>query len=332
MKVAVLGRTRMLYETIDCMIAQGHQVVLIGTCKAAPEYDVTEVDFEMKAKSLGVPFFCDSRINSSEIQAIIAESGADIAVSVNWLTIINEQVIALFKYGILNAHCGDLPRYRGNACPNWAIIKGEDRFAISIHYMEPGELDAGDIVVKNYYPITTETTITDIYAIADNDIPKMFAEAINKIENNDITMPQSKNRDDALRCYPRIPSDSFIDWNAKMVDIGRLIRASCKPFSGAYTYFDTHKLHILGCRSENYEFPCYVMPGQVTNVDKISGEVKVACADGVIVFDKIIEDGVLYKATDIINSTRIRLNYSVQDEIYALKKMVERMGEDLNES
>lgn len=326
MKVAILGRTRILYETIDYVISQGHEVVLIGTCKAAPEYDIKEIDFEKKAQLLNVPFFCDSRINGDEIQKIIESVGADIAVSVNWLTVIKEKTISLFKYGILNAHCGDLPRYRGNACPNWAIIKGDDKFAISIHYMEPGELDSGDIVLKRYYPITAETTITDIYLIADADIPQMFVEAITKIENNEVAMPQSKNKLDSLRCYPRIPSDSFIDWNMTKEEIGRLVRASCSPFSGAYMYLGIHKLHIMSCRIEDHETPCHVMPGQVIYINKDSGEVKVACADGVIAFDEIIERGEIYKATDIINSIRIRLNYSIQDEIHSLKEMVYLMS------
>ena len=51
MKVAVLGRTRMLYDTIDELIASGHEIVLVGTCPAAPEYDITEADFQSKPGS-----------------------------------------------------------------------------------------------------------------------------------------------------------------------------------------------------------------------------------------------------------------------------------------
>ena len=126
MRVVFLGRTQLLMKTIERFEKTGHEIVGIGTCTAVPEYTVTEKDFEDKAKKLKIPFFCDAKINSSTIQQRLVEMQADIAISINWLTIINEQTIGIFKYGILNGHCGDLPKYRGNACPNWAIINGEE--------------------------------------------------------------------------------------------------------------------------------------------------------------------------------------------------------------
>jgi methionyl-tRNA formyltransferase len=328
MRVAVLGRTKMLYDAIECLKKAGHEIALIGTCQAAPEYDVTEIDFEKKAKELSVPFFCHANINTPEMMETIKAADADIAVSMNWLTLIPEKVMKLFPYGILNAHCGDLPKYKGNACPNWAIIKGEKEFAITIHFMAE-ELDSGDIVIKKYYPITEDINITDIYQIAEQEIPQLFVLAIDKIQKSGGGSPQSDRPEDKLRCYPRIPTDSLIDWSWSCDEISKVVRASAKPFSGAYTFYNDIKLHIMKCTKKAYEYPCYVYPGQVIAVDRRNGTVEIAAGDGIIVVEKIVINDEEYQAADILKSTRIRLNYCLQEEIYGLKKQITELKEQI---
>ena len=282
MRVAVLGRTKILYDTIDKVKDAGHEIVLIGTCKAAIESEIREADFEKKAKEMGIPFFYDSKINADPVLSMLREAEADIAISINWVTVIEDEAIESFKYGILNAHCGDLPRYRGNACPNWAILNGEKEYGLSIHFMVPGELDSGNIVIKKKYEINKGTTITDVYNNLENEIPELFCEALDAVLVNGKYEIQSTNPKDALRCYPRIPYDSIIDWNQPCDNIIRLVNASTLPFEGAYTFYDNRKLYIHEAVSSSYEYPCCVVPGQVIFVDKINGEVRIAALDGFI--------------------------------------------------
>lgn len=324
MRIAVLGRTRMLYDTIERIIALGHEIVLIGTCPAAPEYDITEKDFQIKAKELDVPFFDDVRINSLEIIEIIKAAHADIAVSVNWITVIKEEACSCFKYGILNAHCGDLPRYKGNATPNWAILNGEKQYAISIHFMEPDNLDSGNIVLKRYYPIQEKTTITEIYANMNEVIPQLFGEAIDKIEQGRYAgEKQSKYPEDSLRCFPRVPTDGFIDWSWSCDEIMKVIRASGRPFAGAFTYYGTTKVYIYRAEKRSHNMPCLVVPGQVVKVDKNRHFVEIAAGDGVIAISKVTIEGKEYNADVILKSIRIRLNYCLHEEIYQLRKQIE---------
>ncbi len=327
MRVAILGRTRMLFDTIKNVIDKGHEIVVIGTCKAAPEYDITETDFEMEANRLGVPFFCNSKINSEEVLDILKSAHADVAISVNWLTLIKEEVIGCFKYGILNAHCGDLPRYRGNACPNWAIINGEKSIGVAVHFMNPGELDSGDIVVKRYFPLLKTTTISEVYDYIRIEIPQMFSEAIEIIESDPSKItPQSKKKDDIYRCYPRIESDSFIDWNLDVDSIDRIIRASCRPFKGAYTYYGNRKIYILKASQTEFETPCSVCPGQVVSIDRCEHTVGVACKDGIIILESIeSESGESVKPDEVLSSMRIRLGYCISDEIYEIRKEIDKI-------
>lgn len=332
MRVALLGRTRMLYNSIEKIIENGDEIVLIGTCAAAPEYDIREEDLERKAKELGVTFFNDVRINSPKITELMRHSEADVAISINWLTIIGPEAVSCFQYGILNAHCGDLPRYRGNACPNWAILKGDDSYTISIHYMEPAELDSGDILIKKKYPIDDSTTITEIYRNMDVEIPYLFCEALKLIKSGRAKgMAQSRNPADSLRCYPRIPTDSLIDWSESCETILKNIRASAPPFQGAFCYWNDLKIYIYEAKSKEYPAPCFVYPGQVIVVNKADKTIEVAARDGIILIRKVYLNNEEYYAADIIKSTRVRLNYCVQEEVFQLKMKIKELERKVGE-
>ncbi len=329
MRIVFLGRTQMLMQTIKLFEQSGHTIAGIGTCRAASEYLVNEDDFKNKANQLGVPFFCDSRINSQNIQNILRSMNADIAISVNWLTVIQEDTINLFSYGILNGHAGDLPRYRGNACPNWAIIGGEEKIGLSVHFMEAGSLDSGDIVVKEYVDITPQTTIGEIYEKMETMFPQMFLQAVGKIDRmgKEAGSPQSKKREDILRCYPRVPGDSCIDWSMSCTEIDRLIRASGYPFQGAYTFLNgEEKVYIQAAGISEYEFPSAVICGQVVLRDCEKDCVGIAAKDGVVIIEKLCDSCHRpHKVTEKIRSMRDRMGMCVPDKIYELMKEVEEL-------
>ena len=148
MKVAIIGRTQILYETILKLHEEGHQIGCIITAKAAPEYTRKDDDFRNLAKRLNVPFSLTSSLDRPEVEEMC--QGSDIGVSVNWVSVILQKHIDWFRLGILNSHHGDLPRYRGNACSNWAIIRGEEEITSTIHFMEGGQLDCGRIICHKY--------------------------------------------------------------------------------------------------------------------------------------------------------------------------------------
>lgn len=324
MNILILGRTQILYDTIDNLLEAGHRIVGIITAKAAPEYTRTEEDFAAKAEEIGCPFFCDSRL---ELIINTLKKPIDIGISINWPTVIHKNVTDLFKLGILNAHCGDLPRYRGNACPNWAIINGEKKIGVSIHFMEPGAIDSGPIVVKEYIDCNSEITISDIYKITDSIIPDMFVRAVNLLsEDSQCVTLQDEEPQKSLRCYPRIPSDSYIDWNCTTIEIDRLIRASCWPFKGAYTYCNGLKIYILHTQIEYFNSPVCVCPGQVVGIDKDNHVVKVACSNGIVCVDSItLEDGEVVNPETVIKSMRYRLGYSVPDKLFELEKRIKEL-------
>jgi methionyl-tRNA formyltransferase len=269
MKIILIGRTKVLLDSAKLLDLKGYQIVGIITSKASPDYKVKEVDFRNYAKKLNVPFLHDPKINTKTLQDHFGKTKPDIAISINYSGIISLDVINFFPHGVLNAHGGDLPKYRGNACQAWAIINGEDKIGLCIHKMIGGELDSGDILARNFLPINETTTIANVYSEFEILIPKMFHECLNLLKKTPkyILEKQSRNKEKALRCYPRKPQDGKIDWNNSAINIHRLVRASSEPYSGAYTYLDGEKVIIWKSQLLKDEENWIGIPGQFAEFD-----------------------------------------------------------------
>lgn len=306
MKIAIIGRTEALYNTALSLLEKDHEIVCILTAKEAPEYLRNAQDFLELAIKLRIPFEQGSQIIKHT--DFLKRAHADIGVSMNYPGILPQSVIDLFPLGVLNVHGGDLPRYRGNACQAWAIINGEKRIGLCIHKMIGGELDSGDILTRDYINIDCNTKVTQVWEWIVFRTPKLIHEALQKLKNNPdyVLEKQSKNLNDALRCYPRKPEDGRINWSQRAIDIIRLINACNKPYAGAFCDFEGEKLIIWDAELiDDGEVFCAV-PGQVTKID--NGFIEVACKDGKIAILTCEINGVIYKPSILIRSIRKRLN------------------------
>lgn len=309
MRVAAIGRTEIMYSTIELLIASGYEVPLILTSKAAPESKRNSSDFEALANKIGAKYIYTSQINSEEIIREIKSLGdIDICVSINYTGVMSQNVISLFKHGVLNAHAGDLPRYRGNACQAWAIINGENEIGLCVYKMKGDYLDGGELISREYFPITLETRIGSVWSWLQERIPELFLESISLLKKQPdyLIEDTTKSLVKPMRCYPRMPEDGKIDWSQSAVKIIRLINASSEPFSGAYCEFQNEKLIIWKANLLKDDEDYLALPGQVSNIGN-EGFIDVITGDG-----KITITEVEYRNTrtstpsDFINSIRSR--------------------------
>jgi len=329
MRIVALGRTGMLYKSIINLNQQGHEIVLIVTGNEEREYTCGAKDFKRLSTELGCDCIIYEEINQDQLLDIVRKTNPDVAISINWKTLIGEDLIKAFPNGIINAHAGDLPRYRGNAVPNWAIIAGESEIVITLHQMDTN-LDSGPILLKRHFPITESTYIGDIYTFLEANTPDMFVEVIEKIRNNTLQpQTQPENPAESLRCYPRMPRDGEIDWSQPAQEIHRLIRAASEPFAGAYTYIDFDKMIIWKARYEKTLFQYLGVPGQVGHRDFATGEVKVITGDGFLVLEVVEIEGTnaRKKPVEIIQTIRTRLGMDLTSQISFLKKKIDTLEE-----
>ncbi|MDA9160922.1 formyltransferase family protein [Crocinitomicaceae bacterium] len=310
MKVAIIGRSEILYNCAITVLEKGHTIALVVTSKETPEYKVTSKDFEELASEIGAEYIYTPKINEEAILNKIEKLGEiDIAISINYSGIISNEVIDCFKLGILNAHGGDLPRYRGNACQSWALINGETRIGLCIHKMIGSELDSGDIIERSYLKVDINTRIGEVYQWIEEETPTRMFDAIQKLssDKNYVLEKQSKKPSKALRCYPRKPEDGKINWNCSAEDILRLINASSEPFSGAFSDFENEKIIIWRAEilidNENY----LAIPGQVCLIDHNSNCIIVITRSGKLKITEIEFKGERCNPNTVIKSIRKRL-------------------------
>ena len=305
MRIAIIGRSQILYETALRLHEEEHEIACILTAREAPEYTKTADDFQSLAETWNIPF--TKGANVSKHATFLQEAEADIAVSINYTGLIPQTIIDRFPLGILNAHGGDLPRYRGNACQAWAILNGEEKIGLCIHKMIGNELDSGDIIARDFIKIDHRTKITQVYQWFDERIPEMILKAVEHLDYNPsyILERQSRDQEDALRCYPRRPNDGRIKWADQAIDILRLINASSKPYAGAYCEFEGSKLVVWHAEllddGENF---CAI-PGQVTAIGQ--GWIDIACGNGKLRLFEIELNGEKSSPDNQINSIRKRL-------------------------
>lgn len=306
MRVAIIGRTEILYNAAVKLKQAGHAVSCILTAKEAPEYTRTAADFKELAEQWNIPFAQGSRI--VEHTDLLKASQSDIAVSVNYTGIVPQEVIDLFPLGILNTHSGDLPRYRGNACQAWAILNGENRIGLCIHRMIGDELDSGDIIARDFLPIDLTTKVTQAWNWMIERSPDLMLDAVERLAYDPqyLLEHQSTNSADALRCYPRRPEDGRIDWNRTAVDILRLVNASAKPYAGAFCVFQDQSMIVWdACISPTSDERFLAIPGQVTEIGE--GYVDVACGEGKLRLLQIEVLGVVCHPSSCVKSLRERL-------------------------
>lgn len=278
MKVGIIGRTASLLEAAQLVLSEGHEIVCVVTSKEAPEYTSTAEDFRSFAASLQVPFMKSP--SDSELEQLMRATKPDVALSVNYTSVISKLVIDQLPLGILNAHGGDLPRYRGNACQAWAIINGEDRIGLCIHKMVGGELDSGDIIARKFLKIDLSTKIGAVLTWMRQEIPLMMRDVLEVLSVNPEFILE-KQPDDltlALRCYPRQPVDGKIEWKLSSTEILRLINASGDPFPGAFCTFEQKKVTVLDAEIVDDDEVLMAVPGQIVKIG--DSFVDVACGSG----------------------------------------------------
>lgn len=284
MRIAILGRTHwLLNSAVRLHQEEGFSIAFVATAAAPSEYRAKEGDFEAFASEVGATFLNRLNANDEEFQAALSAANVDVAISINWPAIIGRPTCEIPRHGILNAHAGDLPRYRGNACPNWAIINGEDHVGLCIHQMDPEVVDAGPVYTRRNYAIDDATYIGDIYAWMDDTIPGAFCEALKNLSNPAFSpQDQAETGTRPLRCQPRRPEDGLIDWSKDAREICRLVRASSRPFAGAFTYLEgRERVAVWRAQAITPDYDLVAVAGQIIGRTP-QKNVLVACGKGIL--------------------------------------------------
>ncbi len=302
--LVAIGRSRYLYDGIRHLLTKGYGFKAIVTEEAYEEYDIKHTDFERLASDCQAEFFMIKSLDNERLKKIVEDNKIPVAISANWKYVIPKNFLDLFEYGILNFHLGNLPDYKGNATVNWTILNGEDHIYGNIHKMDP-ELDAGDVVSRRAIPIAPDTYIADVLKQAEADVPVLYEEGIRRVLDEPGRYEVKGSRR-GLRCYPRLPEDSQINWNDTAENICRLVRASSRPYSGAFSFLGGEKIVIWKAKAVSPIDRFLAIPGHVVALNRANQTAMVACREGLLELQEIERNGEVTAPTAIMKSIRLR--------------------------
>lgn len=243
----------------------------------------------------GLPVFTPEKIRDKNFISEIESLKPDLGVVVAYGKILPEEVFLIPKYKTINVHFSLLPKYRGAAPINWAIIKGEKITGVTIFFIDEG-LDTGDIIVQKEVEIATEDdSITLEKKLVEAGIPLLF-EAIEKIEKSGDEICVTKQKGEPSYAPLLKKSDGKIDWNSSSDEILNIIRGT-KPWPSAYIEVKNEKLKIKNLKilkasgpnlSQSETEKC--LPGTIVELKKDIGFI-VKCGRGSLLVEEVQPEG-----------------------------------------
>jgi methionyl-tRNA formyltransferase len=200
------------------------------------------VDLAKFAEDAGIPILRVRNINLPEAVAWIRERAPDVVLVVGWTQLLKPELLRVPKIACLGFHASLLPKYRGRAPVNWAIINGETVTGNTMITLEP-EADTGDIVAQRAIPITDEDDCNTIYQKVGQTEVEMLEEILPMMRRG--LLPRKKQDDSQATVMPkRRPEDGLIDWRRSSREIYNWVRALTDPYPGAFSFLNGEKIWI----------------------------------------------------------------------------------------
>jgi methionyl-tRNA formyltransferase len=218
---------------LKALLAVGIKVDLVVTHQDDPNENVWFGSVAKLCTDQNIPYVTP---NANELVALVPKLQAlapDYIFSFYYRHMIPAQILTCAKIAALNMHGSLLPKYRGRAPVNWAILHGETQTGATLHIMET-KPDAGDIVGQSAVSIGPDETATDVFAKVSQAAVTVIEQVLPSLMKG--TVPRRPN-DLQKGSYfgGRKPADGQIDWNQKAVQVHNLVRAVAPPYPGAFT-------------------------------------------------------------------------------------------------
>lgn len=283
MNIVYMGTPEFAVHPLETLFNSGFNIPLVVSQEDKPKgrgKKLLPTPVKKKAQELNLEIYQPKKINCEECIQRINEINPDFIVVAAYGQILKSEILSIPRYGCINIHASLLPRYRGAAPINWAIINGEDETGITIMKMEEG-LDSGDILLKKSIPITEADDSITIHDKLSKLGGELIVEGLMGIVDESIV---AVKQDHSKSTYAPMLDKKLgkINWNKSGKDIRNLVRG-LKPWPFAYTFYNDlnikiHEVSII----DKYK------DGENGEIVKVSNEgVFVNCSDSTIVIEEL---------------------------------------------
>jgi len=250
------------------------EVPLVVTVRDDPRENRWFASVADTAQEYGLPAVMPDDANSAELAERIARLQPDFVFSFYYRSMLGAPLLRSAARGALNIHGSLLPKYRGRAPVNWAILNGERETGATLHYMVE-RADAGDIVDQLAVPILDDDDAREVFGKVTAAAEIVLARSLAGLIAGDA--PRRRQLIEPGQYFGRRrPEDGRIDWSLPAVRIHNLVRAVAPPFPGAFTDIDGRPWWIHRTRVE----PKIIAPSERPRLFGAEGACYAACRDG----------------------------------------------------
>ncbi len=270
MRIVFMGTPQAAVPTLEKIIANGHEVVAVWTQPDRPSGRGNKLTFspvKACASAHEIPVFQPEKIKTAETLELFQSANADVAIVVAYGRILPETFLKSFPKGCINVHFSLLPKYRGAAPVNWAIVHGEKTTGITTMNMDIG-LDTGDILLQSKTEIGEDETTPELLQRLSLDGANLLSATLTRL--NEI-VPRPQNHELHTLAPIMKKEDGLIDWNLSATEIVNRVRGF-QPFPTSFTKYQDKKLTIWSAVSS-----------QQLAVSRKSGEIIEAKGDNLVV-------------------------------------------------
>ncbi len=255
------------------LLAHGVSVPLVVTHEDDPAEAIWFERVAEVARDYGLPVAMPADPGAGEFEAQVAALEPDFVFSFYYRRMLPPPILAAARRGALNMHGSLLPRYRGRAPVNWAVLRGERMTGASLHYMA-AKPDAGDLVAQTAVPILPDDTAREVFdkvtvaaeMTLDGVLPSLLAGTAPRLP---LDLSQGSY------FSGRTPEDGRIDWSWPARRVHDLVRAVAPPYPGAFCDIDGHRLRVLRTRVTRGD-----APAGTARLRLCEGRLEAACGGG----------------------------------------------------
>ena len=277
-----MGTPDFAVGTLRSLAEAGHEITLVVSQPDKPKgrgHAMVPTPVKAVAEELGIPVFQPVKIR--EAKDVLEKTEADVCVVAAFGQIIPASILHMKKYGCINVHASLLPKYRGAAPIQWAVIDGEKESGVTIMQMDEG-LDTGDMLAKAIVPLDEKETGGSLFDKLSEAGGRLCVETLAKLEKGEIT-PEKQGESPTAYASMLDKKMGNIDWNKSAVVIERLVRG-LNPWPSAYTHLDGKTLKIWACDV----LPQSASKGESGEILEVTKDaIHVQTGDGILVLREI---------------------------------------------
>ncbi len=288
-KILFMGTPDFAIPTLDALVKNKYPLVGVVTQPARPKgrgRKPVPTPVKRYAEAAGIPVFEPERVRGETFLETFRTLAPDMVVLVAFGQILPAEIIEAPPLGCLNVHPSLLPRYRGAAPINWALIRGETKTGVTIMMMDEG-VDSGDMLIQEETAIDSAEAFGDLSARLAKTGARLLLKAVESVKDGTARpVPQ----DDSLATYaPRLTQETgHIDWARSPDEIVNLVRG-LSPAPGAYAFLREKKLKIYYALAGREQASGEKEPGRVGRL--FESGLQVMAGDGHIYLQEVQLEG-----------------------------------------